>query len=229
MTNLTESLIRVRHRMERSCALVGRSSNEVCLLAVSKGFPADDIRELAAAGQRVFAESYVQEALHKQTLLAGLPLEWHFIGPVQSNKTRDLAAQFSWVHGVDRLRIAQRLADARGTQAAPLNVCVQVNISGEPTKSGCSVEAAPALCLEIAALPGLRLRGLMAIPAPLEEGDDPRAPFRALRELFDRIRAQGLPLDTISAGMTDDLEAAIAEGSTMVRIGTAIFGNRQQT
>jgi pyridoxal phosphate enzyme (YggS family) len=201
------------------------------LLAVSKTFGADRVRAAAALGQRAFGENYLQEALAKRTELSDLDLEWHFIGPVQSNKTRDLASHFDWVHGIDRLRLAQRLSDARGADRDPLQVCVQVNISAEASKSGCDPDEAPALCAAIVALPGLRLRGLMAIPAPVASADidAARAPYRRLRQLFDRIRATGVPLDTISAGMTDDLEAAIAEGSTLVRVGTAIFGHRDRT
>lgn len=228
MTNLAERLNQVQARIRAACAAAGRDPCTVRLLAVSKTFGADAVREAAAAGQRRFGESYLQEALPKQAAVADPDLEWHFIGPVQSNKTRDLAAAFDWVHGVDRLRVAQRLSDARDPQAPPLQVCVQVNISGETSKSGCTPAEAPALCAAIARLPHLRLRGLMAIPAPTAKGSDPRAPFRALRELFEAIRVQGLPLDTISAGMTDDLEAAIAEGSTLVRVGTAIFGARSR-
>jgi pyridoxal phosphate enzyme (YggS family) len=232
MTNLRESLTRVRERIERACRAAGRPSGSVRLLAVSKTFGADQVRAAAALGQRAFGENYLQEGLAKQAELADLRLEWHFIGPVQSNKTRDLAAHFDWVHGVDRLRVARRLSEARGADRAPLQVCVQVNISNEASKSGCDPDEAAALCAAVAALPGLRLRGLMAIPAPMDsagDDDDAREPYRRLRELFDRIRASGTPLDTISAGMTDDLEAAIAEGSTLVRVGTALFGHRDRT
>ena len=229
MTNLRESLTQVRERIERACSAAGRPSNSVRLLAVSKTFGPDQVRAATALGQLAFGENYLQEAVTKQAALADLGLEWHFIGPVQSNKTRDLAQHFDWVHGVDRLRIAQRLSEARDRDRAPLQVCVQVNISGEASKSGCDPSDAPALCAAISALPGLRLRGLMAIPAPAGPGDDAREPYRRLRDLFERIRAAGTPLDTISAGMTDDLEAAIAEGSTLVRVGTAIFGKRDRT
>lgn len=229
MTNLRESLTQVHERIERACSAAGRPSKSVRLLAVSKTFGADRVRAAAVLGQLAFGENYLQEARTKQDVLADLDLEWHFIGPVQSNKTRDLALHFDWVHGIDRLRIAQRLSDARDRERPPLQVCVQVNISGEASKSGCDPGDAPALCKAIVALPGLRLRGLMAIPAPAGPSDDARAPYRRLRELFDRIRAAGVPLDTISAGMTDDLEAAIAEGSTLVRVGTAIFGTRHTT
>ena len=229
MQNLKESLTAVRARIERGCAASGRTSDAVRLLAVSKGATADSIRTLAGSGQTAFGESYLQEALDKRAALADLAIEWHFIGPVQSNKTRDIAAHFDWVHGVDRMRIAQRLSDARGADAHPLQVCVQVNISGEDSKSGCRPDEAPDLCAAVAALPGLCLRGLMAIPAPVDDPAEAHGPFRRLRELFDRIRAGGLPMDTISAGMTDDLEIAIAEGSTLVRVGTALFGPRTPT
>lgn len=229
MTNLRESLTQVRERIERACSAAGRPSASVRLLAVSKTFGADQVRAAAALGQRAFGENYLQEAVTKQAALADLGLEWHFIGPIQSNKTRDLAQHFDWVHSIDRLRIAQRLSDARDRDRSRLQVCVQVNISGETSKSGCDPGEAPALCAAVAALPGLRLRGLMAIPAPVEATGDAREPYRRLRELFERIRAAGTPLDTISAGMTDDLEAAIAEGSTLVRVGTAIFGRRDST
>lgn len=228
MTNLRERLTQVRERIERACRAAGRPSGSVQLLAVSKTFGAEHIRAAADLGQRAFGENYLQEGLAKKAELADLDLEWHFIGPVQSNKTRDLALHFDWVHGVDRLRIAQRLSEARDRARPPLQVCVQVNISGETSKSGCEPSQAPTLCSAVAALPGLRLRGLMAIPAPAGPDEDPRAPYRRLRELFERIRASGTPLDTISAGMTDDLEAAIAEGSTLVRVGTAIFGKRDK-
>ena len=229
MQNLKESLTLVRTRIERACTASGRPVDAARLLAVSKSFGAGSIRAAAEAGQSAFGESYVQEALDKRAALADLALEWHFIGPVQSNKTRDIAAHFDWVHGVDRLKVAQRLSDARHPAASPLQVCVQVNISGEASKSGCDPAQAQALCAAVAQLPRLRLRGLMGIPAPMAETRDAHAPFRELRVLFENIRASGLPLDTISAGMTDDLEIAIAEGSTLVRVGTAIFGQRIPT
>ncbi|MGQ0701294.1 MAG: YggS family pyridoxal phosphate-dependent enzyme [Panacagrimonas sp.] len=226
MSALAESLALVRKRIEHACVAAGRPLGSVSLLAVSKSFGAEAVRAVAAAGQTAFAESYLQEALRKREQLSDLPLAWHFIGPVQSNKTRDIALHFDWVHGVDRLKIAARLSSARTAMGEPLNVCVQVNISNEPSKSGCSVAETLPLCRAIGALPHLRLRGLMAIPAPIQPGADPRKPFRGLRLLYESIRAAGIPLDTISAGMTDDLEAAIAEGSTLVRVGTAIFGTR---
>jgi len=181
----------------------------------------------ARAGQRAYGESYLQEALGKIAALKDLDLEWHFIGPIQSNKTRDIATHFSWAHGVDRLKIAERLSAQRPAGLAPLNVCVQVNVSGEDSKSGCEPAEATALCLAVSTLPQLKLRGLMTIPAPAAAGEDPRAAFARLRELFEELRRGGLELDTLSAGMSDDLEAAIFEGSTLVRVGSAIFGHRE--
>lgn len=224
MTQIAEQIDTVRRRIAAACAAAGRKPAEVELLAVSKTFGADAVREAAAAGQVHFGENYLQEALDKQARLADLPLVWHFLGPLQSNKTRAIAAQFDWVHSVDRLKIAQRLSEQRPASRPPLQVCVQVNISGEDSKSGCRPEEAPALCRAVAALPGLRLRGLMAIPAPKGPGGDARAPYRALRALQHSMG--DLALDSLSAGMSDDLEAAIAEGSTIVRVGTAIFGRR---
>ncbi|HEX4871590.1 MAG TPA: YggS family pyridoxal phosphate-dependent enzyme [Nevskiaceae bacterium] len=211
-------------RIARAAAGAQRSAAAVQLLAVSKTQPAAALRALHAAGQRAFGENYLQEARAKQQQLAELDLEWHFIGPVQSNKTRELAEHFDWVHGVDRLRIAERLSAQRPPARPPLQVCVQVNVSAEASKAGCAPDQTLALCQQVAALPGLRLRGLMAIPEP--HPADPRAPFRQLRELAERIRAQGLPLDTLSMGMSEDLDAAIAEGATLVRVGTALFGPR---
>ena len=226
MSTIQESLSGVRQRISRACASAGRATDSVTLLAVSKTVDAARILQARAAGQMAFGENYVREALHKQAQIPAPRLEWHFIGPIQSNKTRDIATHFDWVHGVETLRIAQRLSAARAGHAVALNICVQVNISDEPSKSGCAPADAAALCVAIAALPHLRLRGLMAIPAPANDAADAREPYRRLRALFESIRAQGLALDTISAGMTDDLEAAIAEGSTLIRVGTAIFGSR---
>ncbi len=212
--------------MAAATAAAQRAAGAVRLLAVSKGCPAEALAAAYAAGQREFGESYVKEALAKQDQLRALPLVWHFIGPLQSNKTRAIAEHFDWVHGIDRDKLALRLAEQRPATLPPLQVCVQVNISAEASKSGCAPQEVPALCAAVAAQPRLRLRGLMAIPAP--GGADPRAPFRRLRELHESLRRQGYELDTLSAGMSDDLEAAIAEGSTLVRIGTAIFGQRPQ-
>lgn len=224
MTPIDQHIAAVRRRIDQACADAGRAPAEVELLAVSKTFGADAVRAAAAAGQRHFGENYVQEALDKRAALIELPLVWHFIGPLQSNKTRAVAEAFDWVHSVDRLKIAQRLSEQRPDALAPLQVCVQVNISGEASKSGCAPDEAAALCQAVAALPRLRLRGLMAIPAP--GAADARAPYRALRALQHSIGGMGPAFDTLSAGMSDDLEAAIAEGSTLVRIGSAIFGSR---
>jgi len=195
---------------------------------VSKTFPADAVREAHAAGQCAFGENYVQEALAKIEALADLrpQLEWHLIGPLQSNKTRVVAEAFDWVHSIDRLKIAQRLSEQRPPGMPPLQVCLQVNVSGEASKSGVAPDELPALAQAVAALPRLRLRGLMSIPEPAEGEAAQRAPHRVLRGLFERLQAQGLALDTLSMGMSADLEAAIAEGSTLVRVGTAIFGGR---
>lgn len=227
MPQIAEALNAVGRRIAAACAAAGRDPARVRLIAVSKTFGAPQIAEAIAAGQREFGESYLQEALEKVQQLPREGLVWHFLGPLQSNKTRGVAETFDWVHAVDRLKIAQRLSEQRPPGRAPLQVCVQVNISGEVSKSGCAPEQALALCRAVAQLPRLRLRGLMAIPAPAAGTDDPRLPFARLRRLFERLRAHGLALDTISAGMSDDLEAAIAEGSTLVRVGTAIFGSRK--
>ena len=198
------------------------------LLAVSKTCPGVSVREAFAAGQRDFGENYVQEALAKIAELADLraQIRWHLIGPLQSNKAREVAAHFDWVHAVDRMKLAQRLSDLRPPDLAPLQVCLQVNVSGEDRKSGVAPEAVPALARAVAALPRLKLRGLMAIPRPSDDPAAQRAPHRALRRLLEALNAEGLGLDTLSMGMSADLEAAIAEGATWVRIGTAIFGSR---
>ncbi len=226
MTQIAEQITAVRQRIAAACAAVGRTAAEVELLAVSKTFGADAVRAAAAAGQVHFGENYLQEALDKQAQLGDLALIWHFLGPLQSNKTRAVAEHFHWVHSVDRLKLAQRLSEQRPPSLPPLQVCVQVNISGEDSKSGCLPAEAAALCRAVAALPGLRLRGLMAIPAPVATGGDARAPYRALRSLARGMDDLRPALDSLSAGMSDDLEAAIAEGATIVRIGTAIFGKR---
>ncbi|PPE75906.1 YggS family pyridoxal phosphate-dependent enzyme [Solimonas fluminis] len=226
MTDIPYNLASVRTRIAAACKAAGRPGTAVELLAVSKTFGPAEIRQAQAAGQRAFGENYLQEALDKQAQLADLALEWHFIGPVQSNKTRPLAERFDWVHGVERLKIAQRLSEQRPAALPPLDVCVQVNVSGEASKSGCAPAETLELCRAVARLPRLRLRGLMAIPAPAAAAADRRAPFRALRGLFDELRRSGLEVDTISAGMSDDLEDAIAEGSTLVRVGSALFGSR---
>lgn len=216
----------VRERLACAMAEAGREPDGARLVAVSKTVPAARLREVFACGQRAFGESYVQEALAKQEALADLPIEWHFIGPLQSNKTRPVAERFAWVHSVDRLRIAERLDAQRPADLPPLNVCIQVNIDREPTKSGVMPDEVTELAHAVARLPALRLRGLMAIPAQSDAPAAQRDSFRRLRALFERLRAEGLPLDTLSMGMSDDLEAAVLEGATLVRVGSAIFGAR---
>ncbi len=228
MTTLPAKLQAVIARIARATQQCGRPADAVRLLAVSKTWPAAQIRELAAAGQRAFGESYVQEGIGKIAELRALGLEWHFIGSLQTNKTRAVAEAFDWVHSVDRLTIAQRLSEQRPAALPPLSVCLQVNVSGETSKGGVSFAAAPALAQAVATLPKLRLRGLMTIPAPADDLLEQRRPFRRLRELSERMRADGLLFDTLSMGMSHDLEAAIAEGSTLVRVGTAIFGERNR-
>lgn len=203
-----------------------RPPGSVALLAVSKTQPPAAIAAVAAAGQTCFGENYLQETLDKMTELAALDLAWHFIGPIQANKTRPIAECFAWVHSVDRLKIAERLSAQRPDHLPPLHVCLQVNISQESTKHGLDERDVPAVARAVATLPRLRLRGLMAIPAPAPEFAAQRMPFARLRALQERLIAQGLALDTLSMGMSDDLEAAIAEGATLVRVGTAIFGPR---
>lgn len=226
MTTIARNLQDVRARIATACQLAGRNVEDVTLLAVSKTFGAEAVRAAAGAGQRAFGENYVQEGIDKIAQLRDLALEWHCIGPLQSNKTRPVANAFDWVHGIDRLKIAERLSAQRDVHLPPLAVCIQVNVSGEASKSGVAPDELPALAHAVAALPRLRLRGLMAIPAPAEGLQAQREPHRALRELLERLRAEGLALDTLSMGMSDDLEAAVLEGATIVRIGTAIFGHR---
>ena len=228
MTTVIGNLQQVRSRIALACGAAGRAVDSVTLLAVSKTQSPDAVRAAFAAGQRAFGENYVQEALDKITTLADLrrQIEWHLIGPLQSNKTRPVAEAFDWVHSVDRLKIAQRLSEQRPAGMAPLQLCLQVNISGEASKSGLAPVEVPAVARAVAALPRLRLRGLMAIPEPAADDAAQRAPHRALRALLATLNAQGLALDTLSMGMSADLEAAIAEGATMVRVGTAIFGSR---
>ena len=228
MPDLIHNLEAVRQRIALAAQVAGRDPHSITLLAVSKTFPAEDVRAAYAAGQRAFGENYVQESLSKIETLADLrsALEWHFIGPLQSNKTRPVAENFDWVHSVDRLKIAQRLSEQRPAALPPLHVCIQVNVSGEASKSGCLPQELPALAHAMAALPGLSLRGLMAIPEPASSDAGQRRPLRQLRELAEQLRAEGLALDTLSMGMSADLAAAIAEGATLVRIGTAIFGER---
>ncbi len=224
--NLQANLFTVRRRVADACAAAGREAADVALLAVSKTWPGQAIAALAACGQRRFGESYVHEALAKIDGLRQLDLEWHFIGPLQSNKTRSVAENFAWVHGVDRLKIAERLAVQRPAALPPLNICVEVNVSGEESKSGSVPSETAALCRAVAALPRLRLRGLMAIPEPTDDSLLQRRRFAQVRELRNRLNAEGLGLDTLSMGMSQDLETAIMEGATIVRVGTAIFGER---
>jgi len=234
MATIGDNLQAVLKRLAAAARAAGRDPEKITLLAVSKAHPAERILECFAAGQRAFGENYVQEAEHKMDAVAlalgperARGLEWHMIGPLQSNKTRVVAERFDWVQSVDREKIAQRLSDQRPKEHAPLNVLVQVNVSGEASKSGVEPRAALALALAVGRLPRLRLRGLMAIPEPSEDGTVQRARFRVLRELLEAAAVQGLALDTLSMGMSDDMEAAITEGATMVRIGTAIFGARE--
>jgi pyridoxal phosphate enzyme (YggS family) len=230
MSTIADNLQAVEATIEAAARAAGRERAAVQLLAVSKTFPAEAVLEAMAAGQRAFGENYLQEALDKMQAVAqaapDVPLEWHFIGPIQSNKTRPIAANFQWVHTVERLKIAQRLSEQRPPELGPLNVCLQVNISGEASKSGASEAELPSLAREVAQLPNLRLRGLMAIPEPQADEAKQRAAFARLRELADRLRRDGLELDTLSMGMSSDLRAAVAEGATIVRIGSAIFGAR---
>ncbi len=218
----------VQARIARAAAEAGRSAADIRLLAVSKTFGAAAVRDLAVCGQREFGENYVQEALEKQRELSDLPLEWHFIGPIQSNKTRAIAENFSWVHSVDRLKIAERLSAQRPAGWAPLQVCIELNISGEASKGGVSMNDLQVLADAVATLPGLKLRGLMAIPAPTPVLDEQRAAFRQVREAFAVLVRQGHAPDTLSMGMSGDLEAAILEGATIVRVGTALFGERNK-
>ncbi|MCR5884368.1 YggS family pyridoxal phosphate-dependent enzyme [Rhizobacter sp. J219] len=228
MATIAANIQQVRERIARACAAAQRPVQSVTLLTVSKTFGADQVREAVAAGETRFGENYVQEAIEKIEMLQDLraQIEWHLIGPLQSNKTRVVAKTFDWVHSVDRLKIAERLSEQRPPDLPPLNVCLQVNVSGEASKSGVTPDELPALAHAVAALPGVRLRGLMSIPEPSDDPAQQAAPHRQLRQLFHRLQQVGLDLDTLSMGMSGDLEAAIAEGSTMVRVGTAIFGRR---
>ncbi|NNJ18662.1 YggS family pyridoxal phosphate-dependent enzyme [Pseudomonas putida CSV86] len=223
MSTLADNLSTLAARIQAAATAAGRDPADIQLLAVSKTKPASAVREAFAAGVRNIGENYLQEALGKQAELADLPLTWHFIGPIQSNKTRAIAEHFDWVHSVDRLKIAQRLSEQRPDHLAPLNLCLQVNVSGEASKSGCTPQELPALAQAVAALPRLRLRGLMAIPEPTDDRAAQDAAFARVRELQDSL---GLGLDTLSMGMSHDLESAIAQGATWVRIGTALFGAR---
>jgi pyridoxal phosphate enzyme (YggS family) len=224
----------VRERIETACARTGRRADSVTLVAVSKTFPAGSVRSAAESGQRHFGENYVQEGVRKVVELAEAgsapgpvwPLVWHFIGPIQSNKTRPIAQHFQWVHSIDREKVAQRLSEQRDPALPPLQACIQVNVSGEASKSGVPPDELRPLALAMSRLPGLRLRGLMAVPEPTPDEALQRRRFAQLRELKERLDSDGLALDTLSMGMSADLEAAIAEGATLVRVGTAIFGNR---
>lgn len=227
MSPIAQAVQACRRHIESSLAACGRPSGAVGLLAVSKTFPPEAIREAYAAGQRSFGENYLQEALPKIAALADLPeIEWHFIGPIQSNKTRPIAEHFHWAHAIDRLKVAERLSAARPEGLPALQVCVQVNISGEATKSGVDPKHALDLAVSVARLPRLRLRGFMGIAEPTADATLPRAQFAGLRAILQTAQSAGLSVDTLSMGMSADLEAAIAEGATLVRVGTAIFGAR---
>ncbi|MBN0976067.1 YggS family pyridoxal phosphate-dependent enzyme [Pseudomonas hygromyciniae] len=223
MSTIADNIGLVSQRIRAAAQAVQRDESSVHLLAVSKTKPAQAVREAYAAGMRDFGENYLQEALGKQAELTDLPLSWHFIGPIQSNKTRAIAENFAWVHSVDRLKIAQRLSEQRPADLPPLNICIQVNVSGEASKSGCTPADLPALAEAIQALPRLKLRGLMAIPEPTDDRAQQDAAFARVRDLQASLN---LGLDTLSMGMSHDLESAIAQGATWVRIGTALFGAR---
>ena len=223
MSTIADNIAEVEARIRAAALAVQRDVTSIHLLAVSKTKPAAALREAYAAGVRDFGENYLQEARAKQVELADLPLSWHFIGPIQSNKTREIAEHFSWVHSVDRLKIAQRLSEQRPADLEPLNICIQVNVSGEASKSGCTPQDLPTLAAAINALPRLKLRGLMAIPEPTENRAEQDAAFATVRDLQQSLN---LGLDTLSMGMSHDLESAIAQGATWVRIGTALFGAR---
>jgi len=226
MLQIEENLLSVRARIAAACLAAKRDPATVQLLAVSKTFEASAINEAHAAGQQDFGENYIQEGVDKIAALRGLPLVWHCIGPVQSNKTRLVATHFDWVHSVDRIKIAQRLSEQREPAQGRLQVCIQVNIDGGPTKAGVMPEHARDLALQIAALPGLRLRGIMSIPEPAPDFAAALAVHLRTRGLFEELQSAGFALDTLSMGMSADLEAAIHAGSTMVRVGSAIFGSR---
>ncbi len=224
--SIADNLAQVHAQIQAACQAAGRAESCVRLLAVSKTWGADAVRQAYAAGQAAFGENYIQEAVDKITALRDLPLEWHCIGPIQSNKTRLVAEHFDWVHSIDRLKIAQRLSEQRPTHLPPLQVCIQVNVDGGETKSGVSPQDLLALAQAVAALPNMQLRGLMTIPEPAESEAAARAVHRQARLLLESLIAQGLALDTLSMGMSADMAPAIAEGSTLVRVGTAIFGRR---
>ncbi|KAF1048677.1 MAG: Pyridoxal phosphate homeostasis protein [Herbaspirillum frisingense] len=230
MSSIAKNLQHVQHQIAVAAERARRAPSSVQLLAVSKTFGADAVLEAVQAGQTAFGENYLQEALDKMAALAAQApdarLQWHFIGPIQSNKTRPIAAHFDWVHSVDREKIARRLSEQRPPELGPLNICLQVNISGEDSKSGLAPQESPAVAAEVARLPHLKLRGLMAIPEPTDDVARQHAAFAAARGLYDALRAGGLELDTLSMGMSADLEAAVAEGASIVRVGSAIFGAR---
>jgi pyridoxal phosphate enzyme (YggS family) len=228
MATIAANLQQTEARLATACTSAGRAVQSVTLLVVSKTFPAGAVREAYNAGARRFGENYVQEGLEKITELADLraQIEWHLIGPLQSNKTRSVAEAFDWVHSIDRLKTAQRLSEQRPAALPPLNICLQVNISGEASKSGVTPAELPGLADAVARLPRLRLRGLMAVPEPAADFEAQRVPHRALAALQRQLVTRGLALDTLSIGMSADLEAAVAEGATLVRIGSAIFGSR---
>ncbi|ADJ29780.1 YggS family pyridoxal phosphate-dependent enzyme [Nitrosococcus watsonii] len=226
MAQIALQLAEIYTRIAQAERRFGRSEGSVSLVAASKTCPVSAIRAAVVGGQRAFGENYLQEALPKIKELETEGLEWHFIGPIQSNKTRDIATHFDWVHSVARLKIAQRLSQQRPPELAPLNVCLQVNISGESSKSGTTTQELAELAAAVTEMPQLSLRGLMTLPALNSDFEAQRRPFRALHQLWEELRQKGFALDSLSMGMTDDLEAAIAEGATLVRVGTAIFGSR---
>jgi pyridoxal phosphate enzyme (YggS family) len=230
MTLIQKRLQAVQKSIQQAMAIrdsqIVNQSAEVILLAVSKAQPPEKLREAFAAGQKQFGENYLQEALNKQLALSDLPIEWHFIGPIQSNKTQPIAQHFSWVHGVDRLKIAQRLNDARPAELPPLQICLQVNTSGEASKSGVAPDEVASLAEAVSEMPRLRLRGLMTIPEPTEDENLQRQRFQQMRELLEKLNKNGTALDTLSMGMSHDYGLAIQEGATIVRVGSAIFGAR---
>ncbi|MCW8934843.1 MAG: YggS family pyridoxal phosphate-dependent enzyme [Gammaproteobacteria bacterium] len=225
-TNIAKNLMQIQHNISQYCEKYHRNPQDVHLLAVSKTKPTEDIRTAFKAGQVSFGENYLQESIDKINDLADLPIEWHFIGAIQSNKTREIAENFAWVHSVDRLKIAKRLSQQRADSLPPLNICLQINISHESSKSGFNIDDTEAAVNEIIKLPNLKLRGLMAIPAKADNFLEQRAIFSQMKTLLTKLQTQHTQLDTLSMGMSGDMEAAIAEGSTLLRIGTAIFGER---
>ena len=226
MQNIEKNLEKIRSQINAAAVQFDRDPDSVLLLAVSKKKPAGDIRLAYQSGQKDFGENYLQEAEEKMAELRDLDICWHFIGAIQSNKTRHIAEEFDWAHCIDRLKIARRLSDQRPAGRAPLNVCIQVNLDDEASKAGVSLDEVPQLAAAIDSLPGIRLRGLMSIPAPRDDFEAQRAAFARLAAALESLRQQGISCDTLSMGMTQDMTAAIAEGSTLVRIGTAIFGER---